>query len=56
MTKKFGQDFDLDHLGRSADDRSGSIAARVIPKLVDFMIPLVISAVALSIGYLGFGL
>ncbi len=53
MTKKFGQDFDLDHPGRSADDRSGSIAARVIPKLFDFMIPLIISALALSIGYLG---
>ena len=56
MTKKFGQDFDFDHPGRSADDRSGSIAARVIPKLFDFMMPLVISALALSIGYFGFGL
>ena len=55
MTKHFGQDFDLDHPGRSGDNRSGSVAAWVIPKLFDFMMPLIISALALSIGYWGFG-
>jgi hypothetical protein len=54
VTKNFGQDFDLDHPGRSAGNKSG-IAGRVLPKLVDFMIPLIISALALAIGYWGFG-
>jgi hypothetical protein len=54
VTKKFGQDFDLDHPGRSAD--SGSLAARMIPKLIDFLIPLIISVLALAIGYWGFGM
>ena len=55
MTKNFGQNFDLDHPGRSAD-RSVSLAARVIPKLFDFMMPLIISALALAIGHWGFGI
>ena len=54
MTKHFGQNFDFDHPGRSAD--KSSLAARVIPKLFDFMMPLIISALALAIGYWGFGL
>ena len=53
MTKNFGQDFDLDHPGRPAG--KGSVAARLVPKLIDFMIPLIISALALAIGYWGFG-
>ena len=53
MTKNFGQDFDLDHPGRSPG--KGSAAVRVIPKLFDFLMPLIISGLALSIGYLGFG-
>ena len=56
VTKNFGQDFDLDHPGRSADHRSGSLAARVIPKLFDFLMPLIISVLALAIGYWGFGI
>jgi hypothetical protein len=56
VTKNFGQDFDLDHPGRSAEHRSGSFAARIIPKLFDFMMPLIISALALAIGYWGFGI
>jgi hypothetical protein len=56
VTKNFGQDFDLDHPGRSADDRSGSLAARLIPKLFDLLMPLIISALALAIGYWGFGI
>lgn len=53
MTKKFGQNFEFDHPGRSADGRS--LAARVIPMMIDFLIPLIIGAVALAIGYWGFG-
>jgi hypothetical protein len=55
MTKNFGQSFDFDHPGRSSNG-SGSLAARVVPKLFDFMMPLIISGLALSIGYFGFGL
>ena len=50
MTKHFGQDFDL---GRSAG--KGGAAMQVVPKLFNFMIPLIITALALAIGYLGFG-
>jgi hypothetical protein len=52
MTKNFGQDFDLDHPGRSAV--KGSAATRMVPKLFDFLMPLIISALALAIGYWGF--
>jgi hypothetical protein len=55
VTKNFGQDFDFDHPGRSAD-RSISMSARVIPKLFDFLMPLIITALALAIGYWGFGI
>ena len=55
MTKNFGQHFDFDHPGRPVDDRSGSLAARVIPKLFDFLMPLIISVLALAIGYWSFG-
>ena len=53
VTKNFGQDFDLDHPGRQAQPRSA--VARVAPKLIDFLMPLIISGLALSIGYFGFG-
>ena len=55
MTKHYNQGFDFDHPGGSGGSKSGSAAVRVIPKLFDFMIPLIISALALAIGYWGFG-
>ena len=55
MTKNFGQYFDVDHPGRSAANRPGSVAAWIIPRLFDFMMPLIISGLALAIGPWGFG-
>jgi hypothetical protein len=50
VTKHFGQDFDL---CRSAG-KSGA-AAQVGTRLFGFMMPLIITALALVIGYWGFG-
>lgn len=49
MTKNFGQDFDLDHPSRNAPKNAG-IAYRVLPKLVDFLVPVLLGLAALYIG------
>jgi hypothetical protein len=50
MTKNFGQDFDFDHPNRDNGKKGNGLAYKLLPKVVDFVMPVLLGLAALYVG------